>query len=162
MKEYNEIVNIIRSVRQNKGINVISISDFLDISHSHYTMKENESAPFTFSQFIQVCEYLNLNLKMYYFNKSNEEVILNNNYEDVVKSISSRRKELNYTLDSFRVRIGLSYPTYANKENLKSPKEFYLIDILKIFKELDIKLQFSYSYIAINCTKENYDKEFNL
>lgn len=161
MNDYEYILNIIKSTRQNKNLTSSEFCKVLDVKQNLYSMKENNKTPFTFNQFLIICDYFEFNLKIGYV-ESGEEHIIKNDYVEIVNAIKERRELLNISKDYLRFHAGMSYPNYLKKEKLESAREFYLNEILKIFKLLNIQLEFNYSYISNNVANYRYENTFKL
>ncbi|WP_270507637.1 helix-turn-helix domain-containing protein, partial [Paraclostridium sordellii] len=58
--KYDEIVNIIKSLRKQNNISSYEMASRLEIVQSSYNMKENKKVPFTSIEFLNICNILNL------------------------------------------------------------------------------------------------------
>ncbi|WP_270519931.1 helix-turn-helix domain-containing protein [Paraclostridium sordellii] len=157
--KYDEIVNIIKSLRKQNNISSYEMASRLEIVQSSYNMKENKKVPFTSIEFLNICNILNLDLTMSYTMDNNNHII-ENDYICIVNTIVKLREYNNITKDSMRIMLNISFPNYINKENLKSKKPFYLAELINIFTILGININLKYSYIDSNGMKVN--SEFNL
>lgn len=148
MDKCTEISNIIRFIRKQKNITTQEIADFLQINQGSYTLKENNKSPISMTEFIDICNFLGIELNMSY-ELNNQVNIIANDYKELVQVIVLLRKDKEITKDKFRFMLDMSLPNYLNKENLKSKKPFYLSEIIKISEILGINISIKYTSIYI-------------
>lgn len=141
--KYNELIDIIKSNRISCNLGGNDIANNIGISAGSYSLKENNKTGFNFKEIIQICNMLNIDV---FLNTENNLIQLVD-YDLFIDKLIQIRELNNYTKDSFRINLGMSYPTYANKENKKII--FNMNDIFKILKLLNMNLLFKYTVKSV-------------
>ncbi|CEO25504.1 transcriptional regulator [Paraclostridium sordellii] len=163
MDKCSEISNTIRFIRKQKNITTQNVANFLQINQGSYTLKETSKSPISMTEFIDICDFLKIELNMSY-ELNNQVNIISNDYKELVKAIVLLRKNKEITKDNFRFMLDMSLPNYLNKENLKSKKPFYLSEIIKIAEILGINISIKYTsvYICENKKEIREKKELKI
>lgn len=141
--KYNELIYIIKANRITCNLGGNDIANNIGISTGSYSLKENNKTGFNFKEIIQICNMLNIDI---FLNIENNLIQLVD-YDLFIDKLIQLRELNNYTKDSFRINLGMSYPTYTNKENKKII--FNMNDIFKILKLLNINLLFKYTVKSV-------------
>lgn len=154
MNKYESLVNIIKDLRNQCNLSTKEVAENLGITQPSYTYKENLKNNFDMIEILKLKDMFDFNIKISYIENDQIQEVLND-YESIVNTISMLRVKKGITKDNFRFILNMSLPNYLNKENLKSKKPFYMDEIIKIFKELDINFVIEYS---LNTTDKNNKK----
>lgn len=141
--KYNELVDIIKANRISYKLGGNDIANNIGISTGSYSLKENNKTGFNFNEIMQICNMLNIDVFLNTENNLTQLV----DYDSFIEQLIYLRELNSYTKDSFRIRLDMSYPTYANKENKKIM--FTMNDMFKILKLLNVNLLFKYTITSV-------------
>lgn len=91
-KEINDLLNLIKEKRKEKGYTQADIANYLGITQQAYTKIESGTTDLKLKTLYQIAEYLGIDISA---NKSNNSNLVAINPTDIVNDISSIKREQN-------------------------------------------------------------------